>query len=432
MRIETFGNLVLERGGYDLGAPVARRSTTTEPPPSMFSPDYEEAWRSHTESGEYVTPDNAARFGAVQGALRFLGETEASLPCHLYKRRRDANGREVGKDRATDNYLYSILHDAPNDEQTGFEFWQAMRVNRARWGNAYALPRYSGNGQWNNIYPLRPDWMQVTRDADGKKLYKYRPARGPFEGDYAAGAMIHVRGMGDDLEGWSPIRLLRESIGLGSAALRASSSFFRNGARMSGILELAGKVKDLGAEQAKFSEAYGGATKTGKVLVIDQGSKFVSTTIPPDDAQFIATWKAGREEVWMVYGIPPHLMGDTEKSTSFGAGIEQQVLGLLKFTTRPSLEMTQQAFERVLFNRGEREFFIEFDLDGFLQADAKTQAEVLGIERQNGIISADEWRALKNRNPIGGEEGSAYLVNGTMIPTSVALAKTAAPPTAKP
>jgi HK97 family phage portal protein len=168
------------------------------------------------------------------------------------------------------------------------------------------------------------------------------------------------------------------------------------------------------------------------VLVIGGGSKFVSTTIPPEDAQYLATIRASRDEIWMIYGIPPHLMGDTEKSTSWGTGIEQQVLGFLKFTVRPSLEMTQQAFEMVLLGRGERGLFIEFDVDGLLQADAKTRADVLAVKRQNGIVNADEWRALDNQNPIGGEVGESYLVNGTMIPVTVALQKTAAPTNPQP
>lgn len=420
--IETIANLVLERGGYDM-LPSAEARSTLANPEGWFT-----EWAtggSVSSSGESVSPSTAQKFAAVQGAHRFLSEVEASLPCHLYLRRPDGRG----KDRATDHYLYPLLHDAPNAEQTAFEFWQAMRQNRAAWGNAYALPLYGGNGRWTEIIGLRPDWMTVTRNVAGKKLYQYRPAWGPHEGNYLASEIIHVRGMGDDLVGWSPIRLLREGIGLGMAAQKASASFFKNGAKMSGILELAGKVRSIEDESNKFNEKYAGAKKTGSVLVIDQGSKFVSTTIPPDDAQFIATWKASREEVWMVYGIPPHLMGDTEKATSWGAGIEQQVIGLQKFTLTPSLKMTRQSFQRVLLGPWDRSMFIEFDIDGLLEGDAKTREEVLSIRRQNGIINADDWRTKVNENPIGGEVGGAYLVNGTMIPVTVALAKSAAPAT---
>jgi HK97 family phage portal protein len=429
MAIETLADLVLTRGGYDMSAPERRSNTLADPDPWLL----EAFGVQRTASGESVTPQSALTFAAVQAAHRFLSEVEASLPCHLYRRRFDASGNETpGKDKARDYYLYSMLHDAPNEEQTGFDFWQAMRQNRAAWGNAYALPLYSGTGRWTGIYPLRPDWMSVTRNAAGQKIYQYRPGWGPFERNYLASEIIHVRGMGDDLVGWSPIRLMREGIGLGMAAARSSASFYRNGARMSGVLSMPGKVRPgfdgkPSPEEQSFQDKYTGAHNTGKVLVIGDGSKFTSTTIPPDDAQFLETVKDAGRFVWMVYGIPPHLMGDTEKSTSWGTGIEQQVIGLQKFTLRPSLEMTQQAFERVLLGVRERGMFIEFDIDGLLAGDAKTREEVLALRRQNGIIKTDEWRSLVNLNPLGGEEGEALLVNSTMVPIKTALQGPVAP-----
>jgi HK97 family phage portal protein len=419
MAIETLADLVLTRGGYDMSAPERRSNTLADPDEWLVNAlggGYK------TSSGEVVTPQTAMNFAAVQGALRFLSEVEASLPCHLYRRRPEGRG----KDRATDSYLYTLLHDAPNPEQTAFEFWQAMRFNRASWGNAYALPMYSGTGRWTAIYPLRPDWMTVGRNAAGQKVYDYRPEWGPFRKTYLASELIHVRGQGDDLVGYSPIRLLRDPIGIGMAAQRATGAFYRNGARHSGILEVKGKVRDTDSET--FNEKYAGSSNTGKVLVIGEGNRFTPTSIPPEDAQYLETVRDVNRLVWMAYGVAPFLMGDTEKSTSWGTGIEQQVIGLQKFTLRPSLEMTQQAFERVLLAPQNRGMFIEFDMMGLLQADAKTQAEVLHIERQDGIISADDWRALKNYNPIGGEEGETLLVNSTMVPVKIALQGPATPP----
>lgn len=425
--INTLADMVLMRGGYDMLAPERRSNTLADPDEWLLG-----AFGARpTHSGEVVSPSNAATFGSVQAAWRFLSETEASLPCHLY--RRGADGRS--KERATDHYLYSILHDSPNDEMTAFEFWQYMRQNRASWGNGFALPTYSlATGKWKQIWPLRPDWMRVSRNANGVKVYEYDSgdagsAMGgvKLSGKYLADEIIHVRGMGDDLVGWSPIRMEREGIGIGLAAQKASASFFKNGARMSGVLEVQGKVQQQDAET--FNEKYAGSANTGKVLVIGGGSKFVSTTIPPQDAQYLVTIQASDRRVWMIYGIPPHLMGDTEKSTSWGTGIEQQVIGYQKFTQRPSLEMTQQAFEKGLLGRNNRELFIEFDIAAFLQADAKTQAEVMAIEAEHAILSVDEWRAFKNYNPVGGEIGNARLVNGTMVPVTVALAKTATPTT---
>jgi HK97 family phage portal protein len=417
---ETLASMIFASTGYRMGSHAVLRSDPGQISASALFPDDE--WTRYAD-GQAVTPSSAMSFAAVQAAHRLLSEVEASLPCHLYRRRPDGRG----KDRASDHYLYPLLHDSPNQEMTAFQFWQYMRQNRAAWGNAYALPLYSDNGRWTEIYPLRPDWMYVYRNPSGTKIYDYRPASGgqQFKGIYFPRDIIHVRGMGDDLVGWSPIKLMRQGIDVGMSAQAAQAAFFRNGARVGGILEVQGKLDPARkAEQTEdFNRKFAGAANTGKVLLVDQGSKFVATSIPPDDAQYLATTSATASQIWSIYGIPPHMMGDTEKSTSFGAGIESQVLGFQKFTLRPSLEMTQQAVEMVLLGRGERTLFIEFDMDGFLQADAKTRAEVLAIKRQNGIVNADEWRALDNVNPIGGEIGGAYLVNGTMIPVTVAVAK---------
>jgi len=398
-----------------MGNPSERRSTLAQPSDWFIEAL---AGGHRTDSGEIVTPNTAMNFAAVQGAIRLLSEVEASLPCHLY--RRHADGR--GKDRATDSYLYTLLHDSPNPEMTAFQYRQYMRQNRAAWGNAYALPVWSGTGRLKALYPLRPDWMRVYRNVNGTKVYDYQPACGPFAGRYLPQDIIHIRGMGDDLVGWSPLKLLRQGIGLGLAAERFGASFFRNGARHSGILELAGKVKNLEETTERFNEKYAGAINAGKTLVIDQGSKFVATTIPPEDAQYLQTRSFQRSEIYLIYGIPPHMMGDTEKSTSWGTGIEQQTIGFLMFTLGPSLEMTEQEMERVLLPGG-TDLFIEHAIDGLLRSDAKTRAEVLQIKRQNGVINADEWRAYDNENPIGGEVGQAYLVNGAMVPVAAALQK---------
>lgn len=422
--IETLGDLVLTRGGFDMSNPERRSNTLAEPDEWLVNA----LGGQRTHSGEVVTPNNAKFFGAVQAAWRLLSEVEASCPCHLYQRHADGRGR----DRALNNYLYTLLHDSPNDEMDSFEFWLYMRQNRAGWGNGFALPKFSGAGRWTQFWPLRPDMMDVSRNENGVKVFRYDIGDAgssmggvKLSGRYLADEIIHVRGMGDDLLGWSPIRLEREGLGVGIAAQKSAASFFKNGARMSGVLEVQGKVKEADGET--FNEKYAGSANTGKVLVIGQGSKFVSTTIPPEDAQYLATIKASRDEIWMIYGIPPHLMGDTEKSTSFGAGIEQQVLGFQKFTLLPSLKMAQQAFGMKLLGPNNRDLFIEFDMDGLLQADAKTRAEVLAIKRQNGVINANGWRKLDNENPIEGEEGEVYMVNSTMITVGAAIKAGKAP-----
>ena len=418
MAIETFLSLAKAAGHGPL--PIPQRSA----PLSGITPgsDFYEMFTggNSTASGESVTERTALNLAAVYGSVRLLAEVEASLPCHVYRYR--ASG--IGKDKATDSYLYPLIHDAPNNEMSAFLYRLYMRQNRALWGNGYALPFWNAAGRLDSLWPLRPDLMQVYRNPNGTKVYDYDNGDAgsmmggrKVSGRYLSADLIHVRGIGDDLVGYSPIRLHREGLGLAKAAEKFGASFFRNAARMSGILEFAGKVRDIPESMAVFNEKYAGAMNAGKILGIDQGSKFVSTTIPPEDAQYLQTRAFQRTEVYMMYGVLPHMMGDTEKSTSWGTGIEQQTIGFYTFTLAPSLEMTEQEMNLRLLNSG---LFIEHNVDGLLRGDAKTRAEVNHVKRNDGVINADEWRALENQNPIGGYEGSVYLVQGAMIPVSSA------------
>jgi HK97 family phage portal protein len=385
MSIETLASMI-QAAGIEL---PSVRSTLANPEPWLR----EALGASPTAAGEIVTPSNALTYPPVMTCVRILAEIEASLPLHVYR------DTDAGKERASGHPSYRILHDEPNPEMSAALFRLYQRQNRALWGNAYALPEWDGAGRLRHLWPLRPDWMSVYRNTAGTKIFEYRPAYGPREGKYLEGEIIHVRGMGDDLVGFSPIRLARESIGLGKAAERFGASFFRNGARMSGVLQVEGRVRDLSQAQKDFDEKYAGASKAGRVLVMDQGSKFVSTSIPPDDAQFLETRSFQRSDLYGIYGVPPHMAGDTEKSTSWGTGIEQQFIGFVVLTVAPSTTLAEQEYNRKLLGGG---LYCKHSLSGLMRGDAKSRAEFYAVMVMHGIMTRDEVRELEDLNRRGG------------------------------
>lgn len=400
MAIETFGGL-LRASGHELR--------------SWSGPGDIKQWpalaemgcvpgAANTSAGEYITESTALKFAAVYGSVRILALIDAALPVHLYY---DLDGG--GKEKAIRDYRYRLIHDQPNPEMTAPLFRMYMRQNKSLWGNAYALIRWNpGNMHAEEVWPLRPDYMQVWRTKSGRKVYSYEPPDGLRAGNYSSDEILHFRNLGDDLVGYSPIKLFRDGIGHGMAAARASAAFFANGAKMSGVLEVAGKVKPEDA--ASFNEKYAGSANTGKVLVIGQGSKFVSTTIPPDDAQYIATIEAtGSWISTKVYGIPPHLSGDTEKQTSWGTGVEQMSIGFVTYSLMPDFVLQEAEINSKLLGNG---VYAKYSLGGLLRADAKTRAEAFQVMRRNGALNANEWREFEELNPIEG--GDQYIVETNM------------------
>src|SRR5262245_59868002 len=194
-------------------------------------------WPSLADMGYYgaIGEYSALNYAAVYASVRILSLIDAALPVHIYR-----DLPRGGRDKVTDDYRYRLLHDRPNPEMSASLFRCYMRQNSSLWGNSYALIDWGRSNRADAIWPLRPDWMTVYRTKSGKKVYHYEPhdESNLRAGYYDPDEVLHFRGLGDDLLGYSPIRLARQGIELGMAATSFGAAFFRNGARPSGILEV--------------------------------------------------------------------------------------------------------------------------------------------------------------------------------------------------
>lgn len=356
-------------------------------------------------SGEYVSEGNALKSMAVFASVRILSLIDAAVPHHLY---RDLDSG--GKEKATSDYRYRLIHDQPNSEMTAPLFRMYMRQNKALWGNSYAWIKWAGNNHAEEIWPLRPDYMKVWRTKSGRKVYEYTPPDGLREGYYSPDEMLHFRNLGDDLVGHSPIKLFRDGIGHGQSAARASASFFRNGAKMSGVLSVAGKVRDQ--DEESFQRKYAGAHNTGKVLAIGDGAKFVSTTIPPEDAQYLQTISfTGSEISTKVYGLPPQFTGDIDKQTSWGTGVEQMSIMFVTYTLMPDFVLQEAEYNAKLLGGG---VYIKAQLAGLMRGDSTARANMLQIMRRNGVINGNTWCELEDMNPPEDGSGDKYVIESNM------------------
>ena len=232
--------------------------------------------------------------------------------------------------------------------------------------------------------------------------------------------VLHIPGLGfDGLVGYSPIAMAKNAIGLAIAAEEYGSKFYANGATPSGILEYPGTVKEPDKVRESWNAGFGGSSNAHKIAVLEEGMKYTPISISPNEAQFLETRKFQINEIARIFRVPPHMVGDLEKS-SF-SNIEQQSLEFVKYTLEPWLVRWEQAMQRSLIPQDDKsEYFIKFNVDGLLRGDYQSRMQGYATARQNGWMSANDIRELENLDRIPAEDGGdLYLINGNMIPLSM-------------
>ena len=382
-----------------------------------------------TTSGKPVNERTAMQTTAVYACVRILAEAVASLPLHVYEYQDDG-----GKKLVHDHPLYYLLHDEPNPEMTSFVFRETLMSHLLIWGNAYAQIIRDGAGRVLGLYPLLPDKMEVQRDDRGNIYYVYsrNSDENPTFKEYGniklkAEDVLHIPGLGfDGLIGYSPIAMAKNAVGMTLACEEYGASFFANGANPGGVLEHPGVLKDPSKVRESWNSVYRGVSNAHKIAVLEEGMKYQQIGIPPEEAQFLETRKFQINEIARLYRIPPHMVGDLDKS-SF-SNIEQQSLEFVKYTLDPWVIRWEQSLQRSLLLPGEKgKYFIKLNVDGLLRGDYQSRMNGYAVGRQNGWFSANDIREMENMNPIPDVEGgNLYLINGAMtkLADAGAFAKT--------
>ena len=367
-------------------------------------------------SGKRVNERTAMQMTAVYSCVRILSEAVASLPLQFY--RYNADG---GKEKAVDHPLYFLLHDEPNPEMTSFVFRETLMTHLLLWGNAYSQIIRNARGEIIALYPLMPDRMEVNRDQDGQIYYEYYLSSDDahtMKGTSVrlqAQDVLHIQGLGfDGLVGYSPIAMAKNAIGMAIACEEYGAKFFANGAAPSGVLEHPGTIKDPSRVRESWQATFGGSANANKVAVLEEGMKYTPISISPNEAQFLETRKFQIDEIARIFRVPPHMVGDLEKS-SF-SNIEQQSLEFVKYTLDPWVARWEQAMVRALLTPEEKKkYFFKFNVDGLLRGDYQSRMAGYATARQNGWMSANDIRELENLDRIPAEAGGdLYLINGNM------------------
>lgn len=372
-----------------------------------------------SSAGKNVNERTAMQMTAVYACVRILSEAVAGLPLHLYRYTEDGS-----KEKALDNNLYSLLHDEPNPEMSSFVFRETLMTHLLLWGNAYAQIIRNGKGEVMALYPLMPNKMEVSRDENGQLYYQYSRSTDEANAKDSDSSVklspydvLHIPGLGfDGLVGYSPIAMAKNAIGMAIACEEFGAKFFSNGASPSGVLEHPGILKDPAKVRDSWNAAYGGSANSHKVAVLEEGMKYTPISISPNEAQFLETRKFQINEIARIFRVPPHMVGDLEKS-SF-SNIEQQSLEFVKYTLDPWVIRWEQSLSRALFTPEEKKtYFFKFNVEGLLRGDYQSRMAGYATARQNGWMSANDIRELEDLDRIPAEHGgNLYLVNGNMLP----------------
>ncbi|GLV22000.1 portal protein [Sphingobium sp. TomMM35A] len=340
----------------------------------------------------------ALGISATWACVNLLAGTIGSLPLMVYRER---NGRrEVDKGHR----LYPILHDTPNRWQTAVDFWGFIQGSLELYGNAYAEKRTLGTGI-SSLIPIPPEAMTVRRIS--REGLEYEWMDNGIRSIADESRVLHIRGFGGGpLGGASTLAVCGRAFSAGLNVEGSASSMFRNGARPSGVLSI---DKPLTKDQRLLAETllqekFVGAMNDGRPMLLDNGMKWEQLAINPHDAQMLESRRFSVEEICRIFGVPPHMVGHTESSTSWGTGLEQQTLGFQKFALRPRLERIEQALAKQLLTPQDRAagVTIEFNLEGLLRGDSAARAQFYREMTGIGAMTINEVRALENLPPVTG------------------------------
>ena len=356
----------------------------------------------NTKAGVGVTEEGALGLSAVYAAINKISSTLASLPLNLYRETND------GKILAKEHPAFVLVNSEPNERDTAFKFIETMLSDALMYGCAYAAIERGGiTGRAVQLHPLNPsviradvyDGQQIFRDSDSGNIY------------YPDDLIIL-----EAFRGKSPIRLHMENLGITAAAMEYGARFFGTGGNIGGFLMTDKSLTDEQYHRLKntWSHQHQGIHNAHETAILEHGLKFERSTIPPDEAQFIATRKFQVEEVARIFGIPPILI-QAEGTTTYN-NVEQILIAFAQQTLIPWARRFEVEFDRKLIPERERgEYHVRFDMRSLLRGDLSSRRDFYSTALQQGFMSVNEVRRMEDMNGIG-DAGDIHLVQVNQIP----------------
>lgn len=382
--------------------------------------NFERYWGQPNYEGISVTPETSLRTGSVWSCVRLIAGVAASLPIDVFER--VGNRREKRQEHPAELRLDS----EPNPEMSAYSYRFATWAHFLLWGNSYSLKVRSG-GRLIALWPLHPACMEVRRE-DGplrRLLYVYTDPETGEKSTYAQEDILHIPNFSlDGINGMSVIEQSRSGVALNQIASKNAARAMQNAAKPSLNLEVPHALADNVRQQIKtrlMKETTGEAS--GEPLITENGSKLNVLNMPFKDQQYLETIQATDEQVAMMFGVPPGMIGILTKTTSWGTGVDSLKQGFLDFTLAPLLKAHEGAYERSLLDRNrEREFYIKHNTAAYLRMNLLQTMQALQVAIRSRIQNPNEARALLDLNPYEG--GDEYFAQMQDLPIAAALENT--------
>jgi len=375
-----------------------------------------------TAAGVTVTEGSAEGIPAVYACVKVIAETLGQTSLKVFKKLARGN-----KEPDEAHPLYHLLHDLANPEMIASEFLETLTGHACLWGNGFAEIERRKSGTVKALWPLHPGWMTVDRDALNQLRYSYRiPGRAEpivYHWDAAATPIFHLRYNG----GRSPIRVLRESFATTKALEQYLATLFGNGARPGGVLQSKDPVKITEAQIAvirkQWNDLHQGVGNANKIAVLPGGLQWQSVGMPPEDAQFAQLMGFQVEQCARIWRVALFMIQSMEKTSSWGTGVEQMGIGFTNMTMMPWYIRWQQTIARDLLTYKSFETHTAlFNVASLSRGDMKSLNEALQVQRQNGIINANQWREIVDMNEQAGDQGDQYWRPMNYVPADTPVA----------
>lgn len=361
-----------------------------------------------TSAGAVVTPGSAMRVTAVYACVRLIAGALASLPLPVYQRTED------GRERAEHPYWW-LLNEQPTPRFSAATFWEFVTASVLLRGDGLAYIVRDRNGVAQQFIPIHRDRVQIVavRDRLAYRIYDEdsNGKVGFFNADQDD--MLHFPGCGfDGVSSMSVVTYAaRQAVGIAIKGDELAGSMFASGAHIQYAVKAPGTM--TAEQQNRFREAwvakYGNGQGVSKTpLILTEGLDVKELSMTAEDAQLLESRRFQVIDIARAFGVPPFMVGETEKSTSWGTGIEQMGIGFVTYTLQPHLTRFEQELNRKLWP-ARAKYFVEFNVDGLMRGDSKAQAEyfgkALGGPGVQGWMTVNEVRRLQNLPPIsGGDE----------------------------
>lgn len=365
---------------------------------------------SRSSTGAQISDETAVGLATFYRGVKLISATIAAFPFHVYEEATDDNA--PSKVTSADTYY---LRGRPNPEMVRHAMWTRIVADVVR-GNGFIWVEKNDIGGVANIYHLERQRVKVGRMDDGRKIYQLDNEL-PMIDYKEGGEIIHIPNWGDSLVGYDIVKVANDAIALGISAQEYAARFFTQNGVPPGLIST---EQELTRAQAKELSDYwhevgpgDGPTNWHKARVLGRGAKFQATGVDPEKMQLEPLRKFQAGEIATLLGIPPHMLGLVDRTTSWGSGIAELTQGFQMFTLIDPVRLVEQSVDDALLVRELTGRYLKLDMDGLLRGTTlqRYQGYALGYGRW---LSTNDIRRDEDMPPVDGGDNVLAAVN--MVP----------------